>query len=455
MKKNLTKPQKEVLAISEALPDLLAEIQPWAFENCIEHRGFRTRTKGVHCLSCGHIFPEAKNPKLVTLLEPEQLQCPNCRRTLKVTSCRKKRDRQLIYCAVIKTAASYQLNRIFQMRVYHHAGRAPVINCREVTRQFLNPINGKHQVVSLNCGGGMYGSDCFGGEMEIRQPGTLYDKYDIYTNHFYSGIEVLPIYEKHGFNGHFRSISPFSLFDKLITEPKCETLYKAGYYGFLEALIYKCSYKIQRYWQSVKICMRNNYNLCHDDVITWVDYLDLLERYNKDVNNPHYICPKDLDAQHNRYVAKRRAEQLQQERQRREAELQRMKEQEEKWRREYALQKAKYFNLLFTDGELTIVPLKSIDEFKQEGDLLKHCLYTNAYYTRQHSLILSARIDGKPIETIEVDLTQFNVTQSRGMNNKPTEYHSQIIDLINENISKIKQASKKAIKKTTGNAVAA
>ena len=61
------------------------------------------------------------------------------------------------------------------------------------------------------------------------------------------------------------------------------------------------------------------------------------------------------------------------------------------------------------------------------------CVFSNAYYLKEDSLILSATIDGKRIETIEVSLRTLEVVQSRGVCNKNTAYHEQIVNLVNAN----------------------
>jgi hypothetical protein len=83
--------------------------------------------------------------------------------------------------------------------------------------------------------------------------------------------------------------------------------------------------------------------------------------------------------------------------------------------------------------------LQSIDEFKEEGDELKHCVYTNEYYLKEQSLILSAKVDGKRVETIELKLPELKIEQSRGINNKSTEHHDQIIKLVEKNLKQIRK----------------
>ena len=77
--------------------------------------------------------------------------------------------------------------------------------------------------------------------------------------------------------------------------------------------------------------------------------------------------------------------------------------------------------------------LESVQEHFEEGVSMHHCVFSNAYYLKEDSLILSATIEGKRIETIEVSLRTLEVVQSRGVCNKNTEYHEQIVNLVNAN----------------------
>lgn len=63
---------------------------------------------------------------------------------------------------------------------------------------------------------------------------------------------------------------------------------------------------------------------------------------------------------------------------------------------------------------------------------MHHCV--GSYYSKEDSLILSATIDGKRIETIEVSISKLKVIQSRGVCNKNTKYHSQILSLVENNM---------------------
>lgn len=73
-------------------------------------------------------------------------------------------------------------------------------------------------------------------------------------------------------------------------------------------------------------------------------------------------------------------------------------------------------------------------------ELQKHGVFSNEYYKKVNSLILSARIKNKPVETIEVSLKNMSIVQSRGLRNKATEYHDRIINLVQSNINLIHKA---------------
>ncbi len=101
--------------------------------------------------------------------------------------------------------------------------------------------------------------------------------------------------------------------------------------------------------------------------------------------------------------------------------------------------KSKFFGISFTDGTIQVHVLESVQEYLEEGVSMHHCLFSNAYYLKEDSLILSATIKGKRIETIEVSLKTLEVVQSRGVCNKNTEYHDQIVNLVNANKRLIRQ----------------
>ncbi|HKK66857.1 MAG TPA: PcfJ domain-containing protein, partial [Bacteroidales bacterium] len=60
-------------------------------------------------------------------------------------------------------------------------------------------------------------------------------------------------------------------------------------------------------------------------------------------------------------------------------------------------------------------------------------------FKKQNSLLLQALIDNNPVETVEFSLLSLKVVQCQGKFNKTTKFHSEIINLINDNILAIAQ----------------
>ena len=187
---------------------------------------------------------------------------------------------------------------------------------------------------------------------------------------------------------------------------------------------------MERYWASVKICIRNGYII--KDGSMWCDMIDLLRHLGKDTNSPKYVCPSDLQIEHDKLVQKRN---LQKEREL----LSERRQEAAQHEKKYRTLKGRLFGIVITDGTLNIRVLESVAEFAEEGTAMHHCVWANDYYLKKHSLILSATIDGVRIETIEVSLKTFKVVQSRGVCNSNTEYHDRIIDLVDSNMNLIRK----------------
>lgn len=248
----------------------------------------------------------------------------------------------------------------------------------------------------------------------------------------YPKFKATDILKRNGFKGDFHDIAPTRLISALLTDPRAETLLKAGQYPMLEHYLYR-SFDMERYWASVKICIRNGYII--KDGSMWRDMIDLQRHFGKDTNNRKYVCPSDLRAEHDRLVRKRiRQRELEQ--------LAERRREAEKHEKEYRKLKGKFFGIVMTDGTLNIRVLESVAEFAEEGTMMHHCVWANAYYLKKDSLVLSATIDGERIETIEVSLKTFKVVQSRGLYNKNTEYHDRIISLVDKNMNLIRKRTR-------------
>lgn len=419
-----TKQQERIYSLSMELPRLEKDLESWAFETCIEHRGYTTKT-AISCLSCGHIWKTKEAGKKEV--------CPACNRKLAIENSLKKKLTQLTYFAYLDVCEGFQVNRYYQMHVYHKAGTTPRIFCWEIVEQWMEP-NGKNELIARNRGGMGLSGDNFHGYLEIRDRNAMGGKLNVYPYAIHPKSKWLPIYKRNGFKGNCGISSPYDIFANILTDSKAETLLKAKQYALLDArLTNRRTANIDTFWNSVKICIRNKYIV--KDAITWLDYLDLLNYFNKDLNSPKYICPKNLKQEHDKLVAKKR-------------EVIKRQEAENKRKKAIADQaafieaKQKFFGLIFSDGELSVKFLETVEEFIEEGDAHKHCVFTNEYYAKEDSLIFSARIDGKPVETVELSLSTMKIIQSRGRGNRASEYNERIIKLMKKNIPVIRKRRK-------------
>lgn len=64
---------------------------------------------------------------------------------------------------------------------------------------------------------------------------------------------------------------------------RAETLLKTGQTGFLKLFINGTSQSIDKYWASIRICIRNNYKVTKAAV--WCNYIDALNFPRKDIHN--------------------------------------------------------------------------------------------------------------------------------------------------------------------------
>lgn len=217
---------------------------------------------------------------------------------------------------------------------------------------------------------------------------------------------------------------------------------------------------------AVRIALRHKYRFMVEE---WADLVDMLIYLGKDIRNPKFVCPANLKAMHDEISAlaesKRRKEREEMEKlrqirwERQEAErLERQarlaKERAEKDKLAavyYPKKRKKFFGLIIEGKGIEIRVLQSISEFMEEGVAMGHCVFANAYYDlKKHpnSLIMSARKDGNRVETIEVDLSDYRIIQSRGKHNSATPYHDTIVDLVEANMEKIRAINQSKMRRT-------
>ena len=268
--------------------------------------------------------------------------------------------------------------------------------------------------------------------MEVR-PNR--DFYDIIPTEIYPHKRVLPILKRNGYRGNIHHLTPFELFQALLTNSKAETLLKADQHELLRHLVRTKFRGLEQYWASIRICIRNGYVI--EDASLWCDLNCMLHILGKDLHNPKYICPTNLKDAHDQAVKAVRRQREQEEQMQRRLQA---KEAEALFRE----QKNQFFGIAFTDGPIQVRVLESVQEHLEEGMAMHHCVFANQYHLKPNSLILSATINGERIATIELNLETLKVVHSRGVCNSTTEYHDQILALVQKNCHLIAQRQRTA-----------
>lgn len=411
--------EKAVLAQSGKLRPLTKAQLSWAFRECVSHFAHRLSKGRTTCMDCGHSWQMEQHK--------EHCVCPKCKAKLEVRNTHVRKVKQKSYFTVLAKCGEYQTLRMFLLVVEMEKGCKAAPYALEIGQYWWN-AKGKQTLVAIQRILGRYmDTFSFASPFAIRGDNDVYRHIASFdTCPKYTTIDTL---RRNGFDGKQHGIEPARLIPALLTNPKVETLMKAGQFDLLRHYLHS-TMRMDDYWQSVKICLRNGYTI--PDGSMWCDTIDLLRRMDKDTHSPKYVCPADLKVEHDKLVEQRNRKEE------RERLVLRRKEAAQ-YEKDYLSQKGKFFGLIITDGTLNVRVLESVAEFAEEGTMMHHCVWTNRYYLKENSLILTATIGGKRIETVEVDLKRLCVVQSRGVCNSNTEYHDRIVNLVNSNMNLIKQ----------------
>ncbi len=432
--------QKRVAKLSASLRPITATQRQWAYCHCVEHFAYRTKSGTMTCSDCGHQWKSGNGSLCDTLAG---CKCPLCGAELKVNDTRKRTYKETRYFSVITTCGGFQVIRVAQIRHVSRKGEPMKFYCNEVVQRWISP-DGKVTTMALLRACAFHYCDLWALEsgMEPRGHNDLYDNVVTWGD-VYPRMNVIPQLRRNGFKGDFHGISPIRLFKRLLSDPRIETLIKDGRIEEMKYFILN-PLNADDFWASYLIAGRHRYQI--NNISMWCDYLRMLVNLGQDIRNPKNICPEDFieahDKAHRRIEAKHRKEYAEAERrreiERREREQRRLL-QEQQREEDFKALKSKFFGLIITDNEISVKVLESIEEYYEEGNVQNICVFSSEYYKKADSLILSARIDGKIIETVEVDLQTLKVVQCHGRNNVDTEYHKRIIDLVNSNAKLIRE----------------
>lgn len=418
--------EKAVAASNERLTAISHKAEEWAIRNVVKHVAFRTSGHKCTCGDCGGKFEHEGKGKTV--------RCPRCGHKVEIADTLKRKWKEAGYFSTLEAATGLQVQRVFLLTVICHKGNPMETDCREVCRLWVNS-QGKVAVTSRTRTLGYY-RDSFNWATSIELR-NLHDVHWYISDTFiYPRYSLVPELRRNGMKkGKLPDCHPGRLMLALLTDNRMETLMKSGNE---KAVAYFVSHPLDldACWASHKIAARHRY--VPSDYGLWCDTIRLLEKCGKDIHSLKYVCPKDLKAEHDRWLHKVNAI----EKQRRDKEkLQRAKRHED----EFYKNKSCFFGIVISDNDIEISVLDSLEAYKAEGEKMKHCVFQCEYYAKTDSVILSAHdLQGNRIETVEFSLSQGKVIQSRGACNRNTEYHDRIIKLVNDNAHRFLEARETA-----------
>lgn len=432
-----TKLEKEIVKLSKKLPALSAANMKYIEKKINVNAAYRRKSGKTYCLECGKTFTLKDENKFI--------KCPHCGKKLEVINTKnKKLISNSVYFQIITTCNDYQVIRNFIVEIHKEINKSAKYIINEAVQNWIAP-NGVVKIMA-RCRATYfsmyYDKWDFNTDIELRSGNyrTYNNPYLIDTDFLYPQIDVTNTIKRNGYNGNFYKIIPCNFFATLLKSNICETLLKTGQIELFKMAI--DDKRIIKYWNCIKVAKRHKYHI--ENYRDWLDHIDLLKHFGKDIHNPYYICPKDFKSEKQKYIRKKNEEdrRRREEEQKRNNELRLQKEKE--IAEKYIKEKSKYFEMLITDNIVFINVLKSVEEVMEEGNAMHHCVFTNRYYDKSDTLLLSAKdSEGNRLETIELSLKDYSIRQSRGKHNQYTEYHNQIIDLLNANMQVIRKLNRK------------
>lgn len=306
----------------------------------------------------------------------------------------------------------------------------------EIMREFKDGENTLYFGKQKNMG--LY-YDCFlyGSDMELR------NNYRNYAGNCIADLFDMTWGEHPQSNGKrvpCERIDPNELGRIIKNNPVAENLYKERSPLFIHLMYQTYNKQVCR---AITIAKRHGFEFTPGNTNIWFDMVRAMVRVGADTHNPVFVAPQDLQVTHDMFVNRWRRKQ---EEERRAAAIEvKMEETDRKLMQEkrtndaYIKRRKRFYDMVLTDGLIECRVLPDVPAFKAEAEAMHHCVYTNEYYKKPWSLIMSATISGSRVETIEVDLTSFKILQCFGKHDQFTMHHQRILDLVNGQMDTIKE----------------
>ncbi len=428
--------ERKLVRYAAALPPLTARQTQYAYDNSfVSYALFRRRGRKVKCMCCGNETVWEK-PFLESFIDVDEYDCPQCGSSMPMKEWLRDTpmtDRR--FFTVITTFRGIQLARTFDVTRDNSRTAGTRYGIEEIFQNWILD-DGTETITSRP-----YHRSAFtlgfntGAPYEIKRHNAsttgyyqMDDLFDICGSLLYPRVRVTPLVKRNGWRteltNYRNSIAMTDAIMWLLKNPTAEMLVKTGQLDLFRHMVRENLSELP-FLHAVRIANRRKYIV--RDSSLWLDMLRMADRTGLDTHNPSVVCPADLVEAHDRILRRfARRQRLEEAK----SDLEKAKNAEALYRKD----KGKYFGIRLEEKDLTVTVIPTVREILQEGEKMHHCVFRMKYYTRQNSLLLSARDgNGKRLETVELSLKTFKVLQSRGVLNSNSPRHDQIISLVERN----------------------
>jgi hypothetical protein len=364
----------------------------------------------------------------------------------------------VVHFCIVTTHRGWQVIRQFYLYQYFRYRKQVDFSILEVMQHWMK--EGHYVFLCRNRNAQGYCNDAwlFGQPMTLKRgdcsTNCLSDPRDIvYDAVRYVKVQRRFAYIPKGLDSRFMLSD---LYRAVNASSYAETLIRQDEDAFRWCLRYGFAYDAEK-MAAVKIARRHGYDYRAE---LWKDLVGMLKYLGKDLHNPALVCPGNLMEAHNHWSVRaankrfrmmnaiQKARMIAQEKERLAA-IEREAERERKRKEEmqsavslYPKLRGRFFGMVIAEEGIEIKVLQSVREFFEEGKEMDHCVFSNGYYDLKENpdcLILSARVDGKRTETIEIDLSEMEIVQCRGRHNVDSPYHERIMGIMQRNMDIVEQ----------------
>ncbi len=429
------KKQEKIVELSGRLPELTSQQIDYAKTHIFPMLAYRNKVSGW-CTHCGSEIKFDRD------IKAKHVVCPHCKRRLEIEQSRDRKYRFRGYFTIVMTFCGYQVVRHFFCTKRIRKNSSPEYEMDEVVQCWITP-DGKETILACSTIAFTQYYDYWNvcSELSIKYRRGYYSynysRYDIDNTVIYPHVGLLKEVRRNGVTSlkEYDSLPVNRLITAVLSDRETEILVK---HHQTELVKYKirtsnAGVKSLKHPEAVRIACRHKYKVT--DASLWLDYIEMLEHFGMDVHNPHYVCPLNLHEAHDKLLARKQREEALEK-------IEKAKEEAMKYEEAYKTAKAPFFGIVFGNENIVITVVQSVKEMAEEGAMMHHCVFGMKYYAKEKSLILSAKDkNGNRIETIEVNLDTFKVVQSRGVCNKNSPYHDEILKLMDDNMHLIRKVA--------------